>query len=160
MHDARAEQETAQADVAGPKNDAERLPDPLKGRKTIFLSWGGAIYGPASEAEITAGIRAASFEEDALYWHDGLEGWRYLRDFAPSGAASDSGSRLRPKPGAPPVPVKPKRRERSVSARKPRNAAPKTPSRRPGHRGRLVFFVIAFLAVLLTVGALLLLMKV
>lgn len=135
----------------------ETLPSPPKGNKRIFLSWGGQIYGPASAEEVTAGIRASSFEKETLFWHDGLEEWRPLLDFSPPGPVS--ASEVRPgrlRGSEPQIPGLPARTGRRKTRKKPRGSAPA--SRRLGRGNRLIFLGIALLAAMLMVGILLLLM--
>jgi hypothetical protein len=51
------------------------------GETEIFLTWGGAVYGPARADEITAGVRTSWFEEDTLFWFEGQTEWRPVEEF-------------------------------------------------------------------------------
>jgi len=133
--------------------NAQLLPAAVVGRQdgaTIYLSWGGDVYGPSKRDEVIAGIRTSWFAEDTLYWHEGLEEWQPLCKFPLAQERSTGSGRLRIEP------------IRSVSAPPPprRSRASKPSPSRLGRGGRAIFFAIALLAVLLTIGILLLLMQV
>jgi hypothetical protein len=127
----------------------------------IFLSWGGEIFGPATPEEVANGIRTSWFEQSALYWHEGLEEWKPVYEFAISGdqPMDWSNRKLAKAPSAPDLPAASIREKRSAGGRrKPKKS--QRQSRKLGRRGRVIFFGIALLAVLLTVAILLLLMQV
>lgn len=131
----------------------------------VFLSWAGQVYGPATEADVIAGIRASCFESGTLYWHEGLDEWRDLSLF-PADLAHDKPAPATPlgsvrlladsslhRPTAPGKPSK--EREKSMSQ-------PIKAERLNTLNWRGMAFVagFAFTAVLLTVGILFLLMLV
>lgn len=129
-----------------------------------FLSWGGEIYGPTTESEILAGMRASSFGENALYWHEGSDGWKPLAEFLSDEpmAAPDEWHRPKDADGPHPAPAasrktrgktRPKRGHRSSRGEKSR-------PRRIGNQIPLLIFGIVLVAVLLTVSILLLLMRI
>lgn len=134
---------------------------PTKG--TIYLSWGGKVYGPSTRDEVMAGIRTAWFEHDALYWHEGLDQWKPVGEFPVSFEdtkkfAAD-GLRAGAVPAAPTLPATaPEEPRPRGNSRRTRGSRPG--SRRLGGKGRTIVFGLALLAVLLTVGILLLLMLV
>lgn len=104
-----------------------------------------------------AGIRTSWFEEDALYWHEGLDDWRPVGEFPVSPTNDCRHVQPGELPAAPSLPASPRGAHGPLSReRRPRSSKPA--SRRLGSRGRAIFLVFALLAVLLTVGALLLLM--
>lgn len=128
----------------------------------IFLSWGDEIYGPCSSEDVIAGIRASWFEEGALYWHEGLDEWQPVCDFPACrpGTAMKDWQRVMPSelPAAPTLPVATGHaKSQRTQPRRPRASKPS--ARRLGRGGRAIFFAIALLAVLLTIGILLLLMR-
>lgn len=127
----------------------------------IFLSWGGEIYGPATPEEVANGIRTTWFEQSALYWHEGLEEWKPIYEFVTPGdqPMNWSNRKLATAPSAPDLPAAPKREKRNATGRrKPKNS--QRQARKLGRRGRGIFVGIALIAVLLTVGILLLLMRI
>jgi len=134
---------------------------PTKG--TIYLSWGGKVYGPSTRDEVMAGIRTAWFEHDALYWHEGLDQWKPVGEFPFSledttKFAADS-LRAGAVPAAPSLPAAaPEERRPRGNSR--RSRGPRLGSQRPRGKSKTIVFGFALLAVLLTVGILLLLMLV
>ena len=132
-----------------------------KGSKAcIFLSWAGEIYGPATPEEVAHGMRTSWFEEDALYWHEGLNDWKPVYEFLPpDGQKTDWTVRRVDSPAsAPKLPAAARQNPSSRHGRRARKS--KQRSRKLDRRGRAIFFGIAVAAVLLTVGILLLLMQV
>jgi len=127
----------------------------------IFLSWGGEIYGPATPEEVANGIRTTWFEQEALYWHEGLTEWKPVYEFViPGNQPTDwSNRKLTAAPSAPDLPATPKREKHSTKGRRRPQKANRQ-SRKLDLRGRAIFFAIALLAILLTIGILLLLMQV
>ncbi|MEI6339754.1 MAG: hypothetical protein WCQ57_14415 [Verrucomicrobiota bacterium] len=120
----------------------------------IYLSWGGVVYGPTTSSELLAGVRASWFEDDALFWHDGMTHWSPVTEF------SASESRDRPaieqgiqttQPALPAATPPPK-----PSALPGRDQIPKVPS--PSNYGVIVVAGFALLAAALTVGLIMLLM--
>lgn len=109
-----------------------------------------------------AGVRASSFEEGALYWHEGLDEWKPVREFPDSETPGiKDWRRVMPRdlPAAPKLPAK--TREADPASDRPRRSrAPKPPSRQLGRGGRAIFLGIALLAALLMMGILLLLMRI
>jgi len=147
------------------KKTDDCLPSPVgstKGsRPCIFLSWAGGIYGPATPEEVANGIRTSWFEKDALYWHEGLEDWKPVYEFLlPTGQTADWTTRtVDSPPSAPKLPAQ-SRQSKSGHHERRRPRKSKTRARKLDRRGRALFFGIALIAVLLTVGILLLLMQV
>ena len=133
-------------------------------RAKFFLSWGGEVYGPTTESEILAGMRASSFGEDALYWREGSEGWRPLAEFLSDNPMAPPEEWLQQGTEEPPaIPETPGRSQGSVARTKrghrpSRKAAPRPQGGRS--HAPLVIFGIVILAVLLTVSMLLLLMRI
>jgi hypothetical protein len=129
------------------------------GAPDIYVSWGGQVYGPTGAEEIIAGVRAASFETDAVYWHQGLPEWRPVAAFPEEFARGETSAPAAAASETPPA------TDRATKApntdrrrhRKPRTAK-KTKNQRFGSTGRAVILGFILLAVLLTVGILLLLM--
>ena len=129
----------------------------------IYLSWGGKVYGPSSADEVVAGIRTAWFDRDALYWHEGLDEWKPVGEFPASFADANKypadGRKSGSVPAAPSLPATaPDGKRQRGSSRRARTS--RYGSRRLGKKGRSIVFGFALLAVLLTVGILLLLMLV
>lgn len=125
----------------------------------IFLSWAGEIYGPATLEEVANGVRTSWFEQDTLYWHEGLNEWKPVHEFAlPNESHPDLASRkLTTAPSAPDLPTSPRPREpRSNGRRRPQQS--KRRPRKLDWRGHTIVFGFAALAVALTVGIILLLM--
>lgn len=127
----------------------------------IYLSWNGEIYGPATETEIIAGIRTSSFEEGTLYWHESLDEWRELSSFpfdsggAPPGPWTPLAGGLLPV--APSLPATAQSKQSQGRKKAPRHG--KSGRAVPlDRRGLAIVFGFVLLAVLLTVGILLLLM--
>jgi hypothetical protein len=138
----------------------------------IFLSWGGAIYGPARADEVTAGVRTSWFEKDTLFWFEGQTEWRPVDEFPglqEGGHHTLAGRRIGTAPDeAPPLPPRGSRSSRSSGSRTRhagRRSGKSGSSRRKGGRGRpsklgrLLVFGVFLLAVVLTVALLFLLMQ-
>lgn len=135
------------------------------GEPEIFLSWNGEVYGPATAAEVVAGVRSSSFETGALYWFEGQKEWRPVAEF-PGIAPTLSAKRPTQTPAedaadAPPPPAdpshdKPVRRRKKHSHHK-RPAAPPIPKNQSNLRGIGIIIIFALLAVGLTTGIILLL---
>lgn len=144
------------------------------GDREIFLTWGGAVYGPARAEEVTAGVRTSWFEKGTLFWVEGQTEWLPVEEFPglhKEGHHTLAGRRIGAAPDeAPPVPVRPVRasrpasrssgaRSRHAGRRSGRSGSSrKTGRRRPGKRGRLYVFGGILLAVSLTLVMLFLLM--
>ncbi|MBE2178978.1 MAG: hypothetical protein IAE97_00705 [Chthoniobacterales bacterium] len=140
------------------------------GEPLIYISWGGEVYGPAAPMDVLAGLRAAWFEDDALFWFEGQKGWRPVAEF-PACVGSDNPDDRLPADGAltaeAPITI-PKGAPAALPAKQPRSSRSRGSSRKPkpgrrpglGKRGALIVFGFALLAVGLTVGILLLLMMV
>lgn len=127
----------------------------------IFLSWDGEIYGPATEEEVKKGLRTSWFEEGTLYWHEGMGGWMPVAEFDRHGQEEKPDWRARKVDSAPRAPrLPPASRDLTsdVTAKEPRVIRSRT--RRTDLRGRAIFFAIALLVILLTIGILLLLMQI
>jgi|GEM_PF-1627715 len=134
----------------------------------IFLSWGGAIYGPASAEEVAAGLRTNWFEEETLFWFEGQAEWFPVAEFPTaieSGHHTLAGRRIGAAPQAAPLPAgggdkspRPGRRRR----RHHRKDGGKSPRRgaRPSSAGRQLIFGIILLAAVVTVALIFLLMQV
>jgi len=143
---------------------APKLPGSGKPRgpkANIYLSWGGETYGPATPEEVANGIRTSWFEEDTVYWHEGLEEWKPVNQF-PVASGTKTGevrplTKSRTSPPAPEIPPANLATTAGTRKKSRRGRSPKSPSRRRGLEGRAMFLVFALLAVLLTVGILLLL---
>jgi hypothetical protein len=125
----------------------------------IFLSWAGETYGPATPEEVANGVRTSWFEESALYWYEGLNEWKPVYEFAlPSESPPDLASRkLTAAPSAPDLPTSSRHRKPGSHGRR-RPQQPKRHPRKLDRRGRTIVFGFAALAVVLTVGIILLLM--
>ncbi|MBJ7259609.1 MAG: hypothetical protein JHD33_08730 [Chthoniobacterales bacterium] len=142
---------------------ALRLPGPVKegaggSKGRVYLSWGGEIYGPATAEDVSRGVRTSWFEEGALYWHEGLDEWKPVSAFVSSAEkkAVDDLRRVKAAdlPSAPTLPGT--LREPRQGQARPHRARPA----KPGAGKLAMVLVFALLAVLLTVGILLLLMLV
>ena len=144
------------------------------GEPEIFLSWGGAIYGPARADEVAAGGRTSWFERDTLFWFEGQTEWRPVDEFPglhEGGHHTLAGRRMGSAPDeAPPLPPRGSgpASTRSSGARTRyagRRSGKSSSSRRKGGRGRpsklagLLIFGAFLLAVVLTVVLLFLLMQ-
>ena len=139
----------------------------------IFLSWGGAIYGPARADEVTAGVRTSWFEKDTLFWFEGQTEWRPVDEFPglqEGGHHTLAGRRIGTAPEeAPPLPPRGSRPTTRSSGTRTRHAGRRSgksgSSRRKGGRGRpsklggLLVFGVFVLAIVLTVALLFLLMQ-
>lgn len=162
-----------------------RPPDellPSRGQKTarsgngeteIFLSWGGAIYGPARPDEVAAGVRTAWFDKETLFWFEGQSEWLPVSEFPglqEGGHHTLAGRRVGSAPDeAPPLPSNAPRALHSARARTRhaggRRSGKSGSSRRKGGRGRsgklgrLLVFGIVLLAVAVTVALVFLLMQ-
>jgi hypothetical protein len=157
--------------VTGQSSPSVRPPDFLlpkasgkvaEGRhRKIYLSWGGEIYGPATEEEVLAGIRASWFEGSAIYWHEGLEEWKPLADF-PDSTPPTRGDwqrvAARDMPSAPSLPVV--RSSGSGGHRRRRQRGSRVRAAGIGRGNRTFVVGIVFFAVLLTALILFLLMRV
>jgi hypothetical protein len=143
------------------------------GEPEIFLSWGGAIYGPARAEEVTAGVRTSWFDKDTLFWVEGQTEWRPVDEFPgmqEGGHHTLAGRRIGTAPDeAPPLPTRGSRSVARPSGARTRYAGRRSgksgSSRRKGGRGRpsklarLLIFGVVILAVALTVALLFLLMQ-
>jgi hypothetical protein len=137
------------------------------GEPGIFLSWGGAIYGPATAEEVLAGLRTSWFEEDTLYWSEGQEEWRPVAEMSTQvegGHHTLAGRRVGEAPAdAPPLPSAANRVRPAPGSRPHRRHGRKSGSkRRPGNSSRtggIIIFAFFLLAAALTVGLLVLLMQ-
>lgn len=131
-------------------------------RAKVYLSWGGEIYGPATRDEVLSGLRAAWFDDAALYWYEGLEEWRPVAEFGASAheLLRDDWPRVGAAelPAAPSLPARGTTPRPNKLERDPRT--PKPPPRGLGGYGRAMVVGFVLLAVLLTVGIILLLMLV
>ena len=137
-----------------------QLPAPAPAKGAIYLSWGGKVYGPSTREEVVAGLRTAWFEDDTLYWHEGLDQWKHVREFPFSeDGRRKEGADPAPRmvmPAAPSLPAAAKEGgRRHGHSRRHRTSKPS--SHRLGGKGRALVFGFVLLAVLLTVGILLLL---
>lgn len=146
------------SEAARPKAQPSSGPGPTKG--AIYLSWGGKVYGPSSRDEVVAGIRTAWFEHDALYWHEGLDQWKPVGEFPFSTEDAKQIAAQSVKAGV--VPAAPSLPAAALEDRRLRGRSRRTRGSRPGSqrlggKGRTIAFGFALLAVLLTVGILLLL---
>lgn len=142
------------------------------GDTDIFLSWGGAIYGPARAEEVAAGVRTAWFEQDTLFWFEGQAEWLPVSEFPPlqeGGHHTLAGRRVGSAPDdAPPLPSAAPRSLHSARTRRRhagRRSAKSGSSRRKGGRGRpsklgrVLVFGAFLLAAAATVALLFLLMQ-
>lgn len=144
-----------------------------KGETEIFLSWGGAIYGPARPDEVVAGVRTGWFDKETLFWFEGQPEWLPVGEFPDLQAGGHhtlAGRRVGSAPDdAPPLPSETARTPHSGRAgtrRSGRRRSGKSgSSRRKGGRGRtgklgrLLIFGIVLLAGAVTVALLFLLMQ-
>lgn len=135
------------------------------GEQSIFLSWGGAIYGPATAEEVIAGVRTSWFEEDTLFWFDGQEEWRPVTELSglvDGGHHTLAGRRVGEAPAdAPPLPGT-RSRVRPIARAHRRNrhkSGSKRRHKRSSRLGRTLIFVFVLLAAAVTVGLLFLLMQ-
>lgn len=132
------------------------------GEPEIFLSWNGEVYGPASAAEVVAGVHSSSFETGALYWFEGQKEWRPVAEFpgvAPTLSAkhpTQPAAEDAPPPPATPSRDKPSRRRKRHSHHR-RSAVPQIPKSRGNLRGLGIIIAFVLLAVGLTTGIILLL---
>lgn len=138
------------------------LPRPLQQRGTrskIYLSWGDQIYGPSTRDEVLAGLRASWFEEGALYWHEGLDEWKPVTEFPLSAQEPAWTKKERPAAGGnlPDAPALPASAKRVPPGKRPSPGPAKTPARGLDGPGRVLVAGFILLAVLLTVGVILLL---
>jgi hypothetical protein len=151
---------------------AAPAPSTENGETEIFLSWGGAIYGPARAEEVVTGLRTSWFDDDALFWFEGQPEWRPVDQFPGlqgGGHQTLAGRRVgSPPDGAPPLPPDGSRPGRSAarSTRRAGHRSGKSGSpRRRGGRGRSqktargLIFGVVLLAVAATVALLFLLMR-
>lgn len=145
------------------------------GETEIFLSWGGAIYGPARPDEVTTGVRTAWFDKETLFWFEGQPEWLPVSEFPglqEGGHHTLAGRRIGAAPGeAPPLPSHTARAPHSVSGRTRRAGGRRSgksgSSRRKGKGGRgrssklgrSLIFGVVLLAVAVTVTLLFLLMQ-
>jgi GYF domain 2 len=134
------------------------------GEPNIYVSCGEQVYGPAAVDDVLSGVRTSYFEEDALFWFEGLEEWRPVAElsalFGDAPADLPREARHHPPPPEGIKPPWPGSRSRSSSSgqkrrrRSHRNRAAKPTRAQIG--GRLVVIGAVLLAVLLTAGLLLL----
>jgi hypothetical protein len=142
------------------------------GEAQIFLSWGGAIYGPARPDEVAAGVRTSWFDKEALFWFEGQTEWRPVNEFPQlqeGGHHTLAGRRVGTAPDeAPPLPraeSRPATSSRSKTRRAANKSGKRGSSRRRGGRGRAgkigrsLVFGIVLLAAAATVALLFLLMQ-
>jgi hypothetical protein len=141
------------------------------GTPDIYLSWGQQVYGPSGVDDVLRGVRAASFEADALFWFEGQNEWRPIAEF-PDLFADDSRALAAPTDKTPPAgpsqhPPAGMHRPSHMSSRrsgsKRRSKGGKTRPRvhgRTGRRGKLVVLAAVLLAVALTAVLLMLLSRV
>ncbi len=144
---------------------------PRAGQPEIYLSWGGAIYGPAGSEEVLAGVRSAWFEADTLFWFEGQTDWLPVDDFPgmfDAGhhtlAARRTGAASEEAPPSPAAGATPALRASSAYHRRGgRNSKGKSKAPRRHNRsskvGRLIAFVFVILIVIITVGLTFLLMQ-
>jgi len=126
----------------------------------IYLSWGGVVYGPTTSSELLAGVRASWFEDDALFWYDGMTHWSPVTEFSESEnrnrpAAEQGTTTTQPELPAATRPPKLAGKNRRAAVLK-RDQIPKVPG--PSNHGVIVVAGFALLATALTVGLILLLM--
>lgn len=139
------------------------LPEASRARRAgdayIYLSWGGVVYGPATSSEVLAGVRSSWFEDDALFWHDGLTHWSPVTDFSASANRSGQPTESRTKTTQPELPVANRPTQIAGNDRRlsvaGRDQIPKVPA--PSKQGIVVVLCFALLAAALTVGIILLL---
>jgi len=119
------------------------------GNAAVYLSWGGEVYGPATGSEVCDGIRTSWFEEDTVFWYEGMIEWRPLTEFsAPTNRSRPEAEpgKIRPRPDTPMIPSA----KCGLSALGRRDV-PKVPS--PGNQSPIFVVLLAlFIVVLLTVG--------
>ena len=150
------------SEAARPKEEPTDRPfsGPGSAKGAIYLSWGGKVYGPSSRDEVLAGIRTAWFEHDALYWHEGLDQWKPVGEFTfdtdDARKNTAQGVTAGIVPAAPSLPIAAAKNRRSRGNSR-RARGPRPGSQRIGGKSRTIVFGFALLAVLLTVGILLLL---
>ena len=151
---------------------AQRAARSGSGDAQIFLSWGGAIYGPARAEEVAAGVRTSWFDKDALFWFEGQTEWRPVNEFPQlqeGGHHTLAGRRVGSAPEeAPPLPhaeSRPMTSSRTTTRRTGHRSGKRGSSRRRGGRGRAgkmgrsLVFGIVLLAAAATVALLFLLMQ-
>lgn len=163
---------------AGPATPAIRPPDfllpktdPSTGRQrggegpSIYVSWGGKIYGPSGIEDVMGGMRTAYFGEDALFWFEGCTDWRPVEELPAllESEATELPAETGPPRTPPPEPIRPhwpstQSSERSSrGSRRRRNRKGRTSqSARRTRAGRLIVIGAVLLAVALTAGLLLL----
>jgi hypothetical protein len=125
----------------------------------VYLSWGGAVYGPTGTEEVLAGLRKERFEEEAHFWFEGLEQWLPMAEFEALVLEAPYGPASRPLDQAPAH--APSRSPRTESAQRVyRERRGKSPRRGKGKRGWWIILGIILLAAVLTIGVILLLMEV
>jgi hypothetical protein len=153
------------------------------GGREVYLSWGGAIYGPAGPEEVLAGVRTSWFEPDALFWLEGQDTWLPVADFPAlvnDGRGTVTAHPAGPIPEqAPPLPAagttaavgttaspdatdsRQRRRGRGRDHGRKRNRKPRSPRRtgRTSKTGRLIVLALVILAAAVTVGLIFLLMR-
>ena len=143
------------------------------GEPEIFLSWGGAIYGPARADEVAAGVRTSWFEKETLFWFEGQTEWRPVDEFPQlheGGHHTLAARRIGTPPDeAPPLPPRGSRSAARPSGAKTRYAGRRSAKSgssrrkrgrgRPSKLGRLLVFGVILLGVALTVALLFLLMQ-
>jgi len=136
------------------------------GETEIFLSWGGAIYGPAGAEEVLAGVRTAWFEPDTLFWFEGQAVWLPVEEFTrlvDGGHHTLAARRVGAAPDeAPPLPSAARatvpRQSRGHRHRGRKNKPPRRHGR-PSTLRRLIIFAFVLAAVAVTVVVILLLMR-
>ncbi len=129
---------------------------------SIYLSWGGVVYGPTTSIELLSRVRASWFEDDALFWHDGMRHWSPVTEFSaaesPDRPAIEQGTQTT-QPALPAATQPPKSASNKHRSALPgRDQIPKVPG--PSNYGVIVVAGFALLAAALTVGLILLLMLV
>lgn len=125
------------------------------GEPEIYLSWDGAVYGPAAPDDVRAGMRASYYDESTTFWHEGLDEWRSLAEFPENFAARNAG---RPAPRTGPNP-----QGGGADARQKKRGLAKKPAKPPKPRaasnhGIWIVILFCLLAIGATVGVILLLM--
>lgn len=152
---------------------AKKAPRPEKGEKEIFLSWGGAIYGPARAEEVAAGVRTSWFEKGTLFWFEGQTEWLPVSEFPglhEGGHHTLAARRVGAAPDeAPPLPSGETRpsprsssgtRTRHAGRRSSKSGSSRRKGRgRPSKLGRLLVFGVFLLAAVATIALLFLLMQ-
>lgn len=150
----------------------KRSPRDAGGDREIFLTWGGAVYGPARAEEVTSGVRTSWFEKGTLFWCEGQTEWRPVEEFPglhEVGLHALAGRRVGAAPDeAPPVPSKRSRahshsskgRKRTTGRRSGKSGSSRGNGgrSRTGKLGRLYVFGGVLLAISLTLAMLFLLM--